>query len=133
MKTNPNQSPEVITSKKNWVVVKFRKSGKLIVMRGGKFNADIYEIMYESDDLKACEKMKKELMPDALTFFDVNQYNVPYDGPVCRTCEHMLSVQKGNSVFKYCSIRSSGRTDNGLLKIKTNMPACILYKPAEKK
>ncbi len=49
----------------------------------------------------------------------------------CKTCEHRQRWDKGwNSVriFQYCGVRTSNRTQNGLLKIKCKNKSCHLYK-----
>lgn len=47
----------------------------------------------------------------------------------CKTCQHIQGWQCNSKVFFYCGIRHSNRTENRLLKIKANMPACPKYKP----
>lgn len=46
----------------------------------------------------------------------------------CKTCEHRERWQCGGSVFQYCAVRKSKRTDNKLLKIKCKNKSCELYK-----
>lgn len=46
----------------------------------------------------------------------------------CRNCEHRQRHQMGLSIIQYCGVRSSNRTDNGLLKIKCKTPACSRFK-----
>jgi hypothetical protein len=46
----------------------------------------------------------------------------------CRTCEHRERHHCGSKVIQYCGIRKSNRTDNGKMKIKVNLPACLFYK-----
>lgn len=46
----------------------------------------------------------------------------------CRTCIHRQRWQCGGKVVQYCGVRSSNRTENGLLKIKVTTPACEQYK-----
>jgi len=52
----------------------------------------------------------------------------------CRTCKHRqrMTADWSNSVWQYCSVRRSNRTQNGLLKIKAKNPACDLYEKLEK-
>lgn len=50
------------------------------------------------------------------------------DQLTCGTCEHRERHQCNSKVFQYCGIRKSGRTENGLLKIKCKTKACQLYK-----
>lgn len=53
-------------------------------------------------------------------------------GLTCLTCEHRERHQCGGTVIQYCGIRKSNRTDNGKLKIKCKMSACIQYKQQTK-
>jgi len=46
----------------------------------------------------------------------------------CRTCEHLQRWDFNGKIFMYCAIRKSGRTSNGLLKIKCKTIACNGYK-----
>lgn len=47
----------------------------------------------------------------------------------CRSCEHRQRWRCGGKVIQYCGVRKSNITDNGLMKIKVTMPACIHYEP----
>ena len=46
----------------------------------------------------------------------------------CKSCKYFewLDYDSGKRFF-YCSLRKSNRTQNGLLKIKSNMVACNGY------
>lgn len=46
----------------------------------------------------------------------------------CRTCKHRERGARGDSIIQYCGVRKSGRTFNGLMKIKVTNPACVAYK-----
>lgn len=50
----------------------------------------------------------------------------------CKDCVHRERWQCGGSIFQYCSVRTSNRTDNGLLKIKCKTEACSQFKKIEK-
>ena len=45
----------------------------------------------------------------------------------CKTCKHRERWECGSKIIQYCSKRRSKRTTNGLLKIKANNVACLLY------
>lgn len=47
----------------------------------------------------------------------------------CKTCIHITAIEYNYPVkrFFYCKKRKSKRTSNGLLKIKANQSACIMY------
>ena len=45
----------------------------------------------------------------------------------CNGCEHRQRWQCGGSIIQYCGVRSSNRTENGLLKIKCKDKACNLF------
>lgn len=51
----------------------------------------------------------------------------------CRTCKHRQRWQADyeTRVTQYCEKRKSGRTHNGLLKIKVTNPACGYYEKEE--
>lgn len=51
----------------------------------------------------------------------------------CRTCIHREKWSHFGYTGQYCGVRKSKRTENGLLKIKVTMPACLAYKKKEKK
>lgn len=66
--------------------------------------------------------------------FDPIEYTDPgiravMDGKTCRQCGHRLRACWGHA--SYCEARKSNRTLNGLLKIKANQPACILFTPKD--
>ncbi len=48
-------------------------------------------------------------------------------GETCKTCMHRQRWQCNSKIIQYCGVRSSNRTENGLLKIKCKTPACGLY------
>lgn len=50
----------------------------------------------------------------------------------CKDCEYRQRWECGASVFQYCGIRKSNRTENGLLKIKCKTEACSQFKKTEK-
>ena len=61
------------------------------------------------------------------------QFENPNDGKTCRTCSHRQRWCLGPvRVGQYCGVRSSKRTQNGLLKIKVTNRACGFYKEDEK-
>lgn len=46
----------------------------------------------------------------------------------CRQCGNLLrTCGKPKNAILYCQVRKSGRSKNGLLKVKSNQPACILF------
>ena len=51
----------------------------------------------------------------------------------CRDCEHAQRWTSANhdKAFYYCGVTTSGRTDNGLLKIKLKDKACGKFKSKE--
>jgi len=53
----------------------------------------------------------------------------------CKTCKHRQRWQSdwGKKVGQCCGKRRSGRTRNGLLKIKCKNPACGFYQAEEGK
>ena len=54
--------------------------------------------------------------------------NPPGTSDTCNTCEHRQRWKCNSKVIQYYGIRTSNRTDNGLLKIKCKNKACELYK-----
>ena len=52
---------------------------------------------------------------------------VPQNGKTCNDCKHRQRWQCGGSVFQYCGLRKSNRTENGLLKIKCKDLACLSF------
>lgn len=46
------------------------------------------------------------------------------EGNTCRQCGHRFDYGRGHF---YCSVRNSGRTNNGYYRCKSNQPACILF------
>lgn len=61
------------------------------------------------------------------------QVENPNANKTCRTCMYRERWCLGPvRVGQYCGIRSSGRTSNGLLKIKVTNPACGFYKGEQK-
>ena len=48
------------------------------------------------------------------------------EGNTCRKCGNLIRHQYNKSYF-YCAVTSSGRTSNGMLKVKSNQPACIRF------
>jgi hypothetical protein len=64
--------------------------------------------------------------------FEVETKEIKSPVNFCRTCVHKENWQCGGSVFKYCGLRKSNRTNNGQLKIKDKTPACLSYKENEK-
>ena len=57
------------------------------------------------------------------------QFENPNAGKTCRTCAHRQRWCLGPvGVGQYCGVRASGRTSNGLLKIKDTNLACGFYK-----
>lgn len=45
----------------------------------------------------------------------------------CRNCKYRERWECGSKIISYCSKRHSNRTNNGLLKVKCNSPACLLF------
>ena len=57
----------------------------------------------------------------------------PNEGKTCRTCANRQRWCLGPvRVGQYCGVRHSGRTHNGLLKVKVTNSACYKYKEDEK-
>ena len=57
----------------------------------------------------------------------------PNEGKTCRTCAHRQRWCIGpKRIGQYCGVRHSGRTFNGLLKIKVTNRACDKYKEEER-
>jgi hypothetical protein len=46
----------------------------------------------------------------------------------CRYCEHRQRWDFNGKIFQYCGVRKSGRTSNGLLKIRCKDKACKMFK-----
>ena len=64
------------------------------------------------------------------TLFDIEEFTDPavrriMAGHTCRECGHR--VVKCYSETSYCNAHGSRRTQNGMLKVKANQPACILF------
>jgi len=59
--------------------------------------------------------------------FDPAELTHPGTGRTCKTCKHRQTWECGNRNIQYCAVTPSGRTENGLLKIKCKMLACVLY------
>ncbi len=55
---------------------------------------------------------------------------IPID-KTCKDCEHRQRWECGASIFQYCGVRKSNRTENGLLKIKCKTEACSQFKEIE--
>lgn len=79
-------------------------------------------------EIKKCNG--HEDLRGAVYMFNVDDYDEkpPY---TCRTCVHRQRWECGGRVIQYCGVRRSGRTFNGLLKIKVTNQACKLYKAIE--
>jgi hypothetical protein len=45
----------------------------------------------------------------------------------CGQCARIQKWERGSQFFFYCGIKKSGRTANGLLKVKCGNPACGLF------
>lgn len=65
--------------------------------------------------------------------FDPIEYTDPgiraaMDGKTCRKCDHRFDYGRGHF---YCSVRNSGRTNNGYLRVRSDNPACILFTPKD--
>ena len=54
-----------------------------------------------------------------------------FPNKTCRDCIHRERHQKGGSVFQYCGVLKSNRTENGQLKIKAKNQACEQFKNLE--
>ena len=70
------------------------------------------------------------------TLFDIEEYTDPavrqiMQGRTCRHCAHRLRHMYSKGTF-CCDAHPSGRTICGLLKVKANQPACILFTQKEK-
>lgn len=64
------------------------------------------------------------------TLFDIEEFTDPtvcriMAGHTCRECGHR--VVKCYRETSYCNAHGSRRTQNGMLKVKANQPACILF------
>jgi hypothetical protein len=46
----------------------------------------------------------------------------------CGECANIIKQECGGSYFFYCSVRTSGRTENGLLKVKCKNTACFAFR-----
>ena len=58
--------------------------------------------------------------------FDVDK--IP-SSKTCKTCKNKIFIQYySGKKFWYCSVRKSGRTENGLLKIRLKNSACSFHK-----
>lgn len=66
-----------------------------------------------------------------MELFDTDEHKVN-KGKTCRTCKHRQRWQCNSKVIQYCGIRTSNRTDNGLLKIKAKDNACVMYEEETK-
>ena len=57
-------------------------------------------------------------------------FAVPENKNTCRQCEHAQrwGFAEHDKKFYYCGVRTSGRTQNGLLKIKLKNQACGMFK-----
>ena len=61
------------------------------------------------------------------------QFENPNANKTCRTCANRQRWCLGPvRVGQYCGVRLSGRTSNGLLKIKVTNLACRFYKEENK-
>jgi hypothetical protein len=61
-----------------------------------------------------------------MSLFD--NFEKPKKTDTCKTCANRERWQCGGSIIQYCGVRTSNRTQNGLMKIKVTTPACELYK-----
>ena len=53
------------------------------------------------------------------------------DGLTCRTCANRQRWKCNSKIVQYCAVRTSNRTENGLLKIKCSDKACEAYKACD--
>ena len=60
-----------------------------------------------------------------------NLFKPKVTGDTCKNCEHSQRWECNSKFFYYCGITASGRTDNGLKKIKLKDVACGKYKQME--
>ena len=63
---------------------------------------------------------------DTGEFRTVARHNAA-DGNRCLHCRHRQRWEMGSTVVQYCSKRQSGRTLNGLMRIKCKQQACTLF------
>lgn len=52
------------------------------------------------------------------------------DGNTCRNCAHRQTVKQGydgKNRVSVCECRKSRRTKSGLLRVRVDQPACILF------
>ena len=66
------------------------------------------------------------------TLFNIEDYTDErvrsiMQGKTCRTCANRRRSRAEWGESYYCIAHSSGLTNSGQLKVKTNQPACILY------
>lgn len=67
--------------------------------------------------------------------FDIEEYTrddvrAIMQGRTCRQCANRIHQQQGfdNHVHvTVCKVRKSGLTKSGMLKVRANQPACILF------
>lgn len=51
-------------------------------------------------------------------------------GNTCRTCAHRVRYQTWNERPRsMCNAFRSGRTTSGMLRVRSNNPACLKYEP----
>jgi len=51
----------------------------------------------------------------------------------CGTCKHIQRWECNSKHFFYCGVTPSGRTENGLLKVKRKTQVCAAWKSEEEK
>lgn len=56
--------------------------------------------------------------------FDLD--TIPDKKETCKDCKNKIRLQFNNTGIYYCKVKKSGRTHNGLLKIKLKNKACNL-------
>lgn len=69
------------------------------------------------------------------TLFDIEEFTDPavvriMQGNTCRICAHRIPVHQGQDQHVrvwVCDARPSGRTKSGLLRVRVDQPACILF------
>lgn len=67
--------------------------------------------------------------------FDIEQFTESnvlrcLQGRTCRQCGHRAAVHQGedqHTTVYVCSVRKSGRTKSGYLRVRVDQPACFLF------
>lgn len=108
-------------------IVRFKMNTKLIESYlDGELDADKqlqFEKLLETDqELRKEFELRRDVNRAILIGLEFEKQK-----HTCKTCKHRQRWKFNSKVFQYCGVIKSNLTQNKLLKIKCNKPACRLY------